>query len=271
MKTKRFVIALLLLVGLFQPQIQAQDKLYRNIFHGSPKMRGGLYTGLYGAMFGSFSAIVTESEAPWETPTLRWLLPTSEMDLHIPAWSLTQSGNDVPLEKADWWSILYPDLIHNYNFAVGYEFSWKSLEIPLGAYVGADVEWRQICFKEGMIAGKHRMTFFVPSAGLRFRLLGNGFERKNSWNIVLDCGAAYSYAMKYKNFYQWDTNALGNGFRPRIGLIFSTLDHGSFYVRWEKDMYELFNNDFTLPDGRKPFDNMHSEFYSIILGWALFI
>lgn len=274
MKKKHLFIIILLCLGCVQIPVQGQNLSHFAKVHGSLKLRGnGGYVALYAAAYTTMATMLLEEEDLTSVPVARWLLPTAELDAHLPAWSLSRDGTDIPLGAPKWWTLLYPNVRNNYNFSVGYELSAKFFRLPLGLYAGADFEWRNVNIQTGgVLSGLHKMTSFLPSAGIRIRVLGNGFERRHNWNIVLDCGTYYNLPLRYRSFTNWNTaEALGKGFRPRVGLIFSTVHNGSYYIRWEKDMYDLFNQDFTLPDGRKPFDGIHSSFYSIIFGFSLFV
>lgn len=280
MKRVLFFILLLFTLAMLSPHANGQQ-LRRSVFHGSPKMRGDLsavaYTVLYYVRLRSdiddYNVLDYNEniERAIKNPVMRWLKPSTEIDFHIPGWSMSQFDEDIPLAAPDWWSIFYPDMVHDYNFSIGYEFSWKSLLMPFGAYFGLDFEWRQLCIDKGTLTGKHRVRAFLPSAGVRLYLLGNRFEREHSWNIVADCGGSYNIPVWYSNFFNWSIDALGRGFRSRLGIGVSTLDYGCLYIRWEKDLYNFFNTDFCLPDGRHPFENQSNLFSSIIVGWSLLI
>ena len=272
MKTKHFFLILLVCLGFFHVPAQAQLGHFASV-HGSLKFRGSGIYGMFPAMLIAMSdAVIFEDDEALSDPVARWLIPTSELDMHIPFWSLSQNGEKLPLGSPRWWSFFYPDQRNNFCFALGYEFSAKFFRFPIGLYAGSDFEWRKINVQtEGVMSGLHSMTLFMPSAGIRIRMLGIAFERRHNWNIVLDCGTYYNLPLKYESFNNWGKDVLGKGFRPRVGLIFSTVNKGSYFIRWEKEMYNMFNQDYTLPDGRKPFEGIGGRFNSIILGFSLFV
>lgn len=263
-KTIMLILATFLACGVCA---QSQAPNYRSsYFYGTFKSRGGLAMGIPSGIISAFNPY--RGDVLKKHPVLRWLSVSIEMDFHIPAWSMSQGGNDLPLASPRWWGFLAADLKHDYNFSYGYEISWVSKVVPVGAYIGIDYEWRQVCLEEGLLAGRHQTQAILPSAGIRVHLLGIGFERSHNWNIVLEGGASFNYATKYTSFFDWGRSAVNNGFRSRLGIAFSTQRFGAYYVRWEHDMYDFFNQNFSMPDGSKPFEGIRNDFNHVVFGWA---
>lgn len=251
-----------------------QTKLYRSVVQGTPKIMGGLASATYtAAVLGYMVTVdgldVKDIDNLLDDHISRWFCPSMEFEMHVPEWSLSDENGEIPMMAPRWWSFLLPDWKHNYKCSIGYELSWKSLLYPIGLYASINHEWQQIYIRDGLYSGKHKVSSFVPIAGIRLRLLGVGFEMDNNWNIVLDAGAAYVYRHKARNFYGWGKEAFSNGIRPRVGLAVSTIRYGTLFLRYEKDLFNFFNPDFV--DENLPISLPKTEnvFSSLTLGWTL--
>ena len=274
---------LFLLIGAIPYVSVGQEWLLHNAIHGGPKFRGGITSAVAPALFLGVVKLHSHDSKSYaelmddihSSEFLRWIVPTTEFDIHTPVWAMKNGEEDIALKGPDWYAIFYPDLNHNFSYALGYEVSWKSLTHPYGGYLGVDYECRQICIKDGVLIGRHRLNTIVPTAGVRLRLLSilnEGFEMKHNWDILVDIGAAYAINVKYHNFYNWDVDAVNNGFRLKLGLGFSTVSYGNWYVRYEIDCYNFFNSDYHPTDGSIAyFSNYTNTFNSIVLGWKLLL
>lgn len=191
-----------------------------------------------------------------------WFIP--EIDVSFQLYSLS-SDDGAKISWPLWWRqlFLWGDYSHTFKFSAGYEFTWKSLISPFGAYLGVNWEYSQIALKNCAEDGKHRSQAIVPSAGLRFRLWGNSFERRIK--PALEIGGSYVFNFKYHGPNDYDLDALNNGFRGKVALgVEFPYSHTTFLLEYQRDLFKYFDKDFEF-NGVKPFDGYKNNFSEISL------
>lgn len=194
-----------------------------------------------------------------------WYIP--EFEFGHPIYSIS-SADGAKLGQPLWWrELLWGDYSHTFDFSAGYEFAWKSLISPFGAYIGVDWEYQQLEIKNSAEAGMHRSQAVVPSAGLRLRMWGGNFEK--TWKPVMEIGAAYVHHFKYNNPNDYGLDALNNGMRGKIAIGIEYPDsHSALVLQYEHDFFDLFNNDYVDANGVKPFAEYKNTFGLLTAKWS---
>ena len=202
-------------------------------------------------------------------------------DFHFPQWTMASANNTIELMHP--FGKNYSKMFeffedNNYIHYIGYHFNWRDPFSRLGFYAGADYEWRNFAISyQPEIDAVYRLTShneihsIVPAAGVRFKLISpekeiDGFPI----NVVLEAGLSYAIAIKYNNDKDYGTDALNNGFRANVGVHITTNKYGSIHVRWNKDLYKLYNSDYVATDGFLANEEISNSFSCFSVGWASF-
>lgn len=261
--------------------------------------------GVYGTVFSFFSPILTGTLrvlpfTNWGDRELNnW---SSEQhgvfrflnvggDFFSPNWTMTGSDLDINLEHGDGSNMFGGN---QYTYCVGYYLNWKSLFSGIGLFGGIDYEWKNFDviypysemrsdtrYSSISIGGhnyydvsfsRHKINSLTPTIGVRYRLIDpmkeiDGFP----FNVVLEAGMSYVVNILYKNDDGYGLDALHNGFRPMLGIAVTTNRWGSVHIRWTKDLYNLFSNDYNATKGPLFENNISNSFSCLSIGWALFI
>lgn len=210
-------------------------------------------------------------------------------DFHFPQWTMTSANNSIEIMRP--FTSNFSDIYdffgdRNYIHYIGYHFNWRDPFSRWGYYAGADYEWRNFALayqsEEDAIrhTSHHEIRSIVPAAGVRFRLISpekeiDGFPI----NVVVEAGLSYAIVANYKNrkdFSTEDTNfyskdAINNGFRANVGIIISTNTYGSIHIRWNKDLYNLYNSNYAASEGFLLNNVIKNNFSCISIGWATFL
>lgn len=184
-------------------------------------------------------------------------------DFLIPQWSMAFSNDEIIVDqRVSGKDNLFNDLFfwddHYINY-MGYYLNWKDPFSRFGFYCGADYELRTFGLEyKSITPGQYHywsvhneIQSLVPSVGIRYRLISPEREIEGlPINIVLETGLSYAFVLNFKNkvtstdaLNNYSTDALNNGFRSSLGMAITTNKWGSLYVRWIKDLYNLYNND----------------------------
>lgn len=288
---KRFFLLLLLASITTNVNSQNFSSLSGTVRIGMPPWPWGLCSmGLTGA------AQLTRNKIVHDGPTStipNWLYQNHNSfrffnmgyDFIIPYWSMTSADNGCEIQPPFTGTIRNDQYI-NY---IGYFINWKSLFSRFGFYCGIDYEWRRFRLLWQDDRGYHPMSnhviqSLVPSVGLRYRIIDPTKEIEGfPINIVLEAGVSYAIAVNYKIDYRYtsdsktncSTEALNNGLRSMVGISVTTNKFGSIHLRWSKDLYNFYNNDYVATDefwflftddiGFK------NNFSCISFGWATFL
>ncbi|MBR3709977.1 MAG: hypothetical protein IKM99_03330 [Bacteroidales bacterium] len=187
----------------------------------------------------------------------RWMHVSPMYDIHLPKWSMSNADGSIAMQGPDWWRcLLFGDFKHNYNCSVGYSLGWRSYVIPFGAKFTLGYEWRGLCVTEGELMGLHRTSGIVPSATVNWLLLGNHFERRKGWNIVLEGGVSYVKNLTYNDPIQMGNTAVNDGLRGIAALGYKR-GTSLVSIRYEFDSYDYFN----IPD-------VHTRLNSLMLSFS---
>ena len=98
--------------------------------------------------------------------------------------------------------------------------------------------------------------------------------------MVFEAGLSYACVIDYKNkvsstdhLIGYGTEALNNGFRVQLGIVLTTNKWGSLNLRWNKDLYDLYNNDniSTISNGCLYNNTITNSFSCFSIGWATFL
>ena len=223
-------------------------------------------------------------------------------DYVIPQWSITFSNDEVKLGQ-----IVASDdnTFHDLFFTndcyvnyMGYFINWRDPFSRFGIYCGADYELRKYSLDFSSYSSHwnnqyyhcliyNEIQLFVPSVGLRYRLIGPDKEIEGfPFNIVLESGFSYAIVLGFKNdvasgevLENYTIDALNNGFRTQLGIAITTNKFGSLYLRWAKDLYNLYNNDFIATDNNGYLYNKELKYHNVVktsfsffsIGWATFL
>ncbi len=185
-------------------------------------------------------------------------------DFLIPQWSMSFSNDNIKLDR---FYARFDNTFHDLFFTndcfvnyMGYNINWKDPFSRFGFYIGADYELRKFSLEYKyqdpnqyhFWSVNNEIQSLVPSAGIRYRLISPEKEIEGfPINVVLEAGLSYSFILNFKNdvggtdsWNNYSTDALNNGFRTQLGLALTTNRYGSICVRWIKDLYNLYNNDY---------------------------
>ena len=190
----------------------------------------------------------------------RWLRIMPEFDIHVPIWKLLDNNEKTSTKGPYWWRcLLFGDYSHNYNFSLGYTLSWRSFDIPVGARLGVNYEWRGLCVTEGRLMGEHRTSGVIPSVNLTWNVLGLDFEREEQWNIIAEIGTSYVKILTYNDPIQLGRTAVNDGWRGLVSLgVCANKAMMLFAIRYEWDNYNYFN----VTDTRTRLNNLVLSFTS---------
>lgn len=209
-------------------------------------------------------------------------------DVHIPQWTMNSANKAIEIMRP--FTRNFSDIYdffgdNNYIHYIGYYFNWRDPFSRLGYYAGADYEWRNfaIAYQSDTDVIKHtshhEIRSLVPAAGVRFRLISPDKEIEGfPINVVLEAGLSYAIATNYKNQKDFSSDdecfytaeAINNGFRANVGVFITTNKFGSIHVRWNKDLYKLYNSDYVTTDGFLANDEITNNFSCFSIGWASF-
>ena len=143
------------------------------------------------------------------------------------------------------------------SFSVGYTFGYLSYTAPLGFQVELNYEkqnWRAKLPKSDDYVDFAKQMF-TPEVFLRIRL----GSREGNLNFVLEPGVKYNYAFKARGEYN-DKKYVNNGVTAIFGLgYYSKNKHWVGTVRYERDCFDFFNQDFVAPDGSKPYKDFTTK------------
>lgn len=175
------------------------------------------------------------------TPYTQWFAPIRELDMHLPNWRLYHDNEEISLVGPDWWKcLLFGDFKHNYNFSLGYTLQYRSLDYPIGVYIGINYEWRGLYVANGELTGKHRLQQLIPTFGMRFHVLGYDFEREHNWNVLFGISTSYCKVLKYNDPNGFGRSAVNDGWRMSAS-IGGRYGRNEFAVKYEWDCYDFFN------------------------------
>lgn len=193
-------------------------------------------------------------------------------DILVPNWSMTASNVDIELLRGDDDNFLNTP-VNQYTYYIGYYFNWRSAFSRFGLFFGADYEWKNFDMHYPYPNVSHnKIHSIAPTFGLRYRLFSPMKEIEGfPFNIVLEGGISYIVNIKYDNYEGYDLEALNNGFRPMLGIAITTNRFGSIHLRWTKDVYNLFNNEYTPTKGPLYNNKIYNEFSCMSIGWSIFI
>lgn len=274
-----------------------------NTLSGSIRFSGGVLggmmlfpqmmcVGLIGAMQPrAYSADLLELIRNNHLSFLRFI--NAGYDYLVPQWSMTFSNDDIKLGQVTAKDNTFHELFFrndSYVNYIGYYINRKDLFSRFGFYCGIDYELRKfsIEYKSSIILDYHywhthnEIQSLVPSVGLRYRLISpkneiDGFP----FNFVIEAGISYAIVVNYKNDVDYSTDswnnysidALNNGFRTSIGIAITTNKWGSLYLRWIKDLYNLYNNDYiaTNVNGYLYNNEIKTTTSYISIGWSTFL
>ena len=245
---RKTIIILLLIIGLYYP-LSAQYN--RGVWQGSPIIRSGplLMWITSEEAFSLLNFYYVDKNYPyrWHSEMMekslitRWAYPVTYFDFHIPNWKLLQDGTEQPLQGPKWWKcLLFGDFKHDYQFALGYKLTYRSFDIPFALSAGVNYEWRGVYVKSGTYEGLHRTSGVVPSADLRWNVLGLDFERTNRWNIVAQASLSYAMPITYKGPLANGKEILGGGLRPALSLGYR-INRYEMKIQYEWDCYNYIN------------------------------
>lgn len=220
----------------------------------------------------------------------------------IPQWSITFSNDEVKLGQI---TASDDNKFHDLFFTndcyinyIGYNINWRDPFSRFGLYCGADYELRKYSLDFSSYSSHwynqyyhcliyNEIQLFVPSVGLRYRLIDPDKEIEGfPFNIVLESGISYAIILGFKNevhsgeaLENYTINALNNGFRSQLGIAITSNKFGSLYLRWAKDLYNLYNNDYIATDNKGYLYNKELKYHNVVktsfsffcIGWATFL
>lgn len=215
-------------------------------------------------------------------------------DFLYPQWFMSFSDENIKMEQTYAHSDnTFIDVFFtndNYINYIGYYLNWKDPFSRYGFYCGIDYELRKFSLTYKSFSSnsyhywhtRNEIQSLVPSVGLRYRLISPDKEVDGfPFNIVLEAGLSYAIVIKFNNeidYYtdalnNYSTDALNNGFRAQLGIAITTNKWGSLYLRWNKDLYNFYNNDNIAKDknGYLYNNTIKTNLSCFSFGWATFL
>ncbi|MBQ3619404.1 MAG: hypothetical protein II939_14755 [Bacteroidales bacterium] len=143
------------------------------------------------------------------------------------------------------------------SFSVGYTFGYLSFTNPFGFVVELNYEkqnWNAKLPKNDDYINFAK-TMFAPELCLRLRL----GSREGNVNFILEPGAKYNYALNAHGEYNGNDH-VNNGVTGIFGIgYYNKVAHLIGSIRYEKDFFDYFNQDFVAPDGSKPYNGFKTK------------
>ena len=214
-------------------------------------------------------------------------------DFRFPHFSMSFSKNNIKVDHIYSQSDnTFVDLFFtndSYSNYIGYYLNWTDKFSKMGFYLGMDYELRKFSleYKSDIPDQYHywhsniEIQSVVPSVGLRYRVISPEKEMDGfPFNIVLEAGISYAVVINYEdkltrtdNLTNYSIDVLNNGFRSLLGVAITTNEWGSLYVRWTKDFYNIYNNEYIAndKDGYLYGNEIKNSFSCISVGWATFL
>ena len=206
-----------------------------------------LTNSLYNLSTGSFYKLYVDDAVDGNSTVGYRFIPAFQQK-----WRLSQKI-ETPLGKA---KVKYFDWGLR-SFSLGYAFGFQSFTGPLGFVMELNYEkqnWKaKLPTNDDYINFSKQM--FAPEVCLRFRL----GARESLLNFVLEPGVKYNHAFKAYGEYN-DKNYVNNGVTGIFGLGYYRKDyHIIGTIRYERDFFDYFNQDFVAPDGSKPYQDFTTK------------
>lgn len=280
MKIKPILAALLISIA-----ISANSQNFRT-WSGSFRFGGGLYGTIYSYVTPvtiSLLHILNTSGLNIGFDVDKWSKDEHTFyrflkisgDVLIPNWTIYASNMAVEIQRPfdDSQTNSLNHSVRQYVNFLGYYLNWRSTFNRIGGWLGCDIEWRSFLVNySNSIISYNNIRSYVPSCGLRYRLISPMKEIEGfPFNIVLEGGLSYVYNTSYYNSDGYNKDALNNGFRAMLGIAVTTNSYGSIHLRWTKDLYNLFNNDFSATKGPLFNNELYNQFSCYSFGWSIFI
>lgn len=297
MKTKLFILFLLIIVS-FRASAQNHDNFLGDVssqqsnsgnystWSGTIRLGGGVYGTVYSYgmpvtvallrafKFTDFSNNDFQNWSNEQHGIFRFF--NIGGDILVPNWSMTATNSNIellrPLEDYEVDGFLDGGL-KQYTTYFGYFFNWRAQRSGFACFFGADYQWLNFRIHYPYPnCSSNKIHSLVPTVGLRYYLINHLKESEIfKFNIVLEAGMSYVYNIKYDNTDGYGLETLNNGFRPMLGIAITTSRFGSIHLRWTKDLYNLFNNDYSPTNGPLYNNEIYNEFSCISVGWTIFI
>lgn len=297
MKNKLLILFLLTMVS-FGATAQNHDDFLRDV--SSQQSNSGKYStwsgtirlggGLYGTMYSYITPVTVGllrafKFTEWTGKDFQnW---SSEQhgafrffniggDILVPNWSMTATNANIellrPLEDYEVDGFLDGGL-KQYTTYLGYFFNWRAQLSGFACFFGADYQWLNFRIHYPYPnCSYNKIHSLVPTIGLRYYLIDHLKEAEIfRFNIVLEAGMSYIFHIKYENTDGYGLEALNNGFRPMLGIAITTSRFGSIHLRWTKDLYNLFNKDYSATKGFLYNNEIDNTFSCLCIGWTIFI
>ena len=296
MKVKLVVLALLLSIC-----VNGHTQNY-NTFSGTIRFSGGFVGDALFAVFMILPRAIHEGlkQEGYADTFSGWLhanhlsflrFSNNGFDILYPQWTMSFSNDDIKLEQTSTGRNYKLQLLFDnrcYINYLGYHLNWRDPFSRFGFSFGMDYELRKFnlwnkYYRDGQYhfwSIDNKIQSLVPSLGLRYRLISPGKEVDGfPVNMVLEVGISYAIAISFENDGYTDSHnvycidALNNGFRSLLGIAITTNKYGSLYLRWTKDLYNLYNNDYIANDNKGYLYNnkVTTNLSCLCIGWATFL
>lgn len=254
---KKILAICVLLVSIVTMQAQ---EIKMNEITGNIKFEGGGWFSVGGALVNGLLLVGSEEIGheelmslflPYQSPRFGWVNVyhnEEEISVRNPYFGF-----------ANWKDVFW----YNGHDNVGYQLVWTNFRLPFTIFCGVDLSWRKRVLLEGPNAGRHSAFSVDPCLGLKWRVLGTGFERTNGFNFTVESQASYVHNFKYLGFNDYDPSVLNDGMRYRVSvgavLLFKRGLRRSFSIGYEWENFDFFNADYVAPNGTRPFEGYTSK------------
>lgn len=142
------------------------------------------------------------------------------------------------------------------NFAVGFRGGYTPMTSVMGFEVALKYErqnWRlKMPGAEDYVNYSKQML--TPEASLNFSI----GSMTSSFRLCLEPGVRYNLALSAKGDYN-DKDYVNNGMTGLFGIGCNFLNTFKILIRYERDFFDFFNEDFVAPDGSKPYTGFSSS------------
>ena len=263
MKIYSKILLLAVVLTTFQSNVHAQ-KLHDSQWSVRPRLvtNNVIVTAVGTSLLG----IVEDSDAYKYLPEITAMFPVG-VSINTP------TGKMVFDEASFWKRFLLGGFTKTpkINYRAGLEVMYQKRTFPIAVYVNCDYMYDKYIMRETFETDFTKYIRQGVSGTFGNRVfIGSIFNRLRP---VIDAGVTYNYYFKYKGSYDGDLNAINNGLSFIVGIgIENQQSRRCVMLRYERQCYDYFNNDFT-PDGGVtfPYKDHSSRFgaISVVCTWNL--
>lgn len=183
--------------------------------------------------------------------------------------SIKNNGQKMQYDGNHFFGLGGEDLFRDLEYSI--KFGWRPAHFPVGAYL--QFGYRREEFSTRMSDEEswtnHRINYWRPGVGFRIAPFDKMLEKYKVCPIA-EVGCNYDWYFNYRGAYDNAKDQLNNGVSYNVAIGFNMASRMFFMFKFEHQLYDLFNQDFTVA-GIKPYKDVttnHSNF-SIVCNFNL--